>query len=123
MNEIILYQTKEQQPAIEVQFDGDTVWLTQNQMATLFEQTKQNISLHISNSFKDNELSPHSVVKESLTTATDGKNYRVKYYNLDVIISVGYRVKSPQGTQFRIWATQRLKDYLVQSSTRIEQTD
>jgi death-on-curing family protein len=113
MNEIIIYQNAEHQPAIEVQFDGDTVWLTQSQMVILFEQTKQNISLHIANCFKEGELSPHSVVKESLTTAKDGKNYKIKYFNLDVIISVGYRVKSPRGTQFRIWATQRLKDFLV----------
>lgn len=74
-------------------------------MAVLFGQTKQNISLHINNCFKENELIPDSVVKESLTTAKDGKQYKTKFYNLDVIISVGYRVKSKQGTQFRIWAT------------------
>jgi death-on-curing family protein len=83
-------------------------------MAELFEQTKQNISLHINNCFKEGELKPDSVVKESLTTAADGKRYRTKYFNLDVIISVGYRVKSQRGTQFRQWATQRLHDYLVE---------
>ena len=82
-------------------------------MATLFMQTKQNISLHINNCFKENELQQISVVKESLTTADDGKKYKTKYYNLDVIISVGYRVKSKQGTQFRIWATSVLRDYLL----------
>jgi hypothetical protein len=83
-------------------------------MTSLFNQTKQNISLHINNCFKEGELQPDSVVKDSLTTAADGKQYKTKYYNLDVIISVGYRVKSQRGTQFRQWATQRLKDYLVQ---------
>ena len=94
--------------------DQETVWLTQAQMAELFSQTKQNISLHIGNIFKEGELEQDSVVKDSLTTAADGKKYKTKFYNLDVIISVGYRVKSKRGTQFRIWATQRLKDYLVQ---------
>jgi prophage maintenance system killer protein len=90
-------------------------------MASLFEQTKQNVSLHISNIFKEKELSKVSVVKESLTTAADGKKYKTQYYNLDVIISVGYRVKSKQGTQFRQWATQRLKDYLVKGYAINEQ--
>jgi hypothetical protein len=112
-NEIVLYQSNELPERIEVRVEGDTVWLTQQQMATLFMQTKQNISLHINNCFKENELQPNSVVKESLTTAKDGKNYKINYYNLDVIISVGYRVKSKQGTQFRIWATNILRDYLL----------
>jgi prophage maintenance system killer protein len=103
----------------------DTAWLNQSQMANLFAQTKQNISLHINNCFKEGELDENSVVKDSLTTAADGKKYNTKYYNLDVIISVGYRVKSKQGTQFRQWATQRLKDYLVQgyaiNQKRLEQ--
>ncbi|MFH1976382.1 MAG: RhuM family protein [Pseudomonadota bacterium] len=101
MNEIIIYQIEDNQTQVEVRFEQDTVWLIQQQMASLFEQTKQNISLHINNCFKEEELYPDSVVKESLTTATDGKRYRTKYYNLDVIISVGYRVKSKRGTQFR----------------------
>ncbi len=112
-NEIILYQSDELAERIEVRLDEDTVWLTQAQMATLFGQTKQNVSLHINNCFKEKELSPQSVVKESLTTAADGKKYKTKFYNLDVIISVGYRVKSKQGTQFRIWATNVLRDYLL----------
>jgi len=112
-NEIIIYQTADNQTVLEVQFDGNTAWLNQQQMAILFQQTKQNISLHINNCFKEGELKLDSVVKESLTTAIDGKKYKIKYYNLDVIISVGYRVKSKRGTQFRQWATQRLKDYLV----------
>jgi hypothetical protein len=92
--------------------EDETVWLTQAQMAELFQSTKQNISLHINNAFKEGELAPFSVVKESLTTAVDGKAYSVKHYNLDVIISVGYRVKSLRGTQFRRWALEVLKEYL-----------
>ena len=112
-NQIEIYKASDNSVEVEVQFDQDTVWLTQQQMAALFDQTKQNVSLHISNCFKEGELIAESVVKESLTTAADGKKYRMKYYNLDVIISVGYRVKSKRGTQFRQWATKRLKDYLV----------
>lgn len=120
-NQIEIYKTKEGNTQIEVKFEGDTVWLTQQQMAFLFKQTKQNISLHITNTFKEKELSKPSVVKESLTTALDGKKYKTQFYNLDVIISVGYRVKSKQGTQFRQWATQRLKDYLVKGYAVNEQ--
>jgi hypothetical protein len=98
---------------IEVILELETVWLSQSQMAELFDTTKQNISLHINNVFKEKELNENSVVKEYLTTASDGKKYKVKYFNLDVIISVGYRVKSHRGTQFRIWATQALKEYLL----------
>jgi hypothetical protein len=112
-NEIILYHTNEIAEHIEVRIEEETVWLNQQQIASLFNQTKQNISLHINNCFKENELNLDSVVKESLTTAKDGKAYKTKYYNLDVIISVGYRVKSKQGTQFRIWANKILKDYLL----------
>lgn len=112
-NEIILYSSNELAEHIEVRLDEETVWLTQQQMTTLFNQTKQNISLHINNCFKENELETISVVKESLTTAADGKKYVTKLYNLDVIISVGYRIKSKQGTQFRIWANTILKDYLL----------
>lgn len=112
-NEIILYQADGLPERIEVKIEDETVWLTQEQMGVLFQQTKQNISLHINNCFREGELDSKSVVKESLTTAKDGKRYRTKFYNLDVIISVGYRVKSKQGTQFRIWATNVLKDYLL----------
>ena len=111
-NEIILYQPDEA-VKLEVRLSEDTVWLTQQQMTLLFETTKQNISLHINNIFKEKELDKNSVVKDYLTTAADGKKYRTQYYNLDVIISVGYRVKSQRGTQFRIWATGILKDYLL----------
>lgn len=116
MDEIIIYKSPDQQTEIQVQFNGDTVWLSQTQMATLFKQTKQNISLHINNCYKEGELQKKATVKESLTVQNEGKRTvqrKLEYYNLDVIISVGYRVKSKQGTQFRQWATQRLKDYLV----------
>ncbi|MDY0143843.1 MAG: RhuM family protein [Lentimicrobium sp.] len=112
-NEIIIYQNKNTSTKIEVRIEDETVWLTQAQMVILFQSTKQNISLHINNVFKEGELSQDSVVKYSLTTASDGKRYKTKYYNLDVIISVGYRVKSIQGTQFRIWANNVLKDFLL----------
>jgi hypothetical protein len=110
--EIIIYQTEDGLTKIDVRMENETVWLTQAQMAELFQSTKQNISLHINNAFREGELDPISVVKESLTTAADGKAYNVKHYNLDVIISVGYRVKSLRGTQFRRWALDVLKEYL-----------
>jgi hypothetical protein len=115
-NEIILYKTGELAEHIEVRLDDNTVWLTQLQMATLFGQTKQNVSLHINNCFKEGELEKSTTVKESLTVQIEGSrsvNRKIEYYNLDVIISVGYRVKSKQGTQFRIWATNVLIDYLL----------
>lgn len=98
---------------LEVRVEDETVWLTQAQMAELFSTTKQNVSLHINNIFREEELYEISVVKDSLTTAKDGKQYRTKFYNLDVIISVGYRVKSKRGTKFRQWANQVLKDYII----------
>lgn len=111
-NEIILYQP-DTSISLEVKLEDETVWLTQAQMVDLFQTSKQNISLHTNNIFKEGELDANSVVKENLTTASDGKKYRTKYYNLDVIISVGYRVKSIRGTQFRQWANKILKDYLL----------
>ena len=111
--QFLVYQTEDGKLKIDVRFEGETVWLTQQHMAALFQTTKQNVSLHIRNIFSEGELREDSVVKESLTTAGDGKNYATKFYNLDVIISVGYRVKSLRGTQFRIWATQRLREYIV----------
>lgn len=110
--EIILYQPDET-VKLEVHMEDETVWLTQAQMVELFCSTKQNISLHINNIFKEKELVKDSVVKKSLTTASDGKKYQTNFYNLDVIISVGYRVKSVRGTQFRIWANSVLKEYLL----------
>jgi hypothetical protein len=111
--QFLVYQTQDGKLKIDVRFEGETVWLTQQQMAELFQTTKQNVSLHIQNAFEEKELGEDSVVKESLTTAADGKNYTTKFYNLDVIISVGYRVKSLRGTQFRIWATQQLREYII----------
>jgi hypothetical protein len=116
-SEIILYQTEDNRTRIEVRLENETVWLTQNQLAELFQTSIPNVSMHIRNIFNDNELHPDSVVKEFLTTAADGKKYQTRFYNLDIIISVGYRVKSPRGTQFRIWATQRLREYIVKGFT------
>ena len=110
--EIVLYQPNDN-IRLEVRLQDDTVWLTQQQMAELFNTTRNNITLHIGNIFKEGELEANSVRKESLLTAADGKKYRTKFYNLDVIISVGYRVKSPVGTRFRQWANGVLKDYLL----------
>ncbi|MDE6081096.1 MAG: virulence RhuM family protein, partial [Muribaculaceae bacterium] len=111
-NEIILYNPDDTL-SLDVRVEDESVWLTQAQMAELFQTTRNNITLHTRNIFKEGELLEKSVCKESLLTAKDGKKYRTKFYNLDVIISVGYRVKSVRGTQFRIWALQILKDYLL----------
>jgi hypothetical protein len=111
--EIILYNTEDGKTRVEVKMENETVWLTQGQMAELFQSSVPNVSMHLRNIFSEGELEEGSVVKEFLTTAADGKNYRTKFYNLDAIISVGYRVKSLRGTQFRIWATKRLREYLV----------
>lgn len=111
-NEIILYQP-DSTLSLDVRVEDETVWLTQAQMTELFQSSKQNISLHINNIFKEGELDRIAVVKESLTTAADGKRYKTNFYSLDVIISVGYRVKSIRGTQFRQWANKVLKEYLL----------
>ncbi len=112
--EIIIYKNSGNTDfQIEVKVENDTVWLTQAQMAELFQTTRNNITLHVGNIFKEGELELVSVSKESLHTALDGKKYKTNFYNLDVIISVGYRVKSKRGTQFRIWANKVLKDYLI----------
>jgi hypothetical protein len=116
-SQIIIYQTEDGQTKVDVRIDNDTVWLSQAQMVDLFQTSKQNVSLHIRNVFNEGELEENSVVKEYLTTAADGKSYRTKFFNLDVIISVGYRVKSHRGTQFRIWATKRLKEYIIKGFT------
>ena len=112
-SQIVLYQPDES-IRLEVKLDQDTVWLTQAQMTELFRTTRNNITMHIRNIFKEKELDEISVCKESLHTAADGKRYRTKIYNLDVIISVGYRVKSPIGTRFRQWANAVIKQYLLQ---------
>lgn len=114
-NEIIIYQTQDGQTKIDVRLENETVWLTQTQMAELFQTTKQNVSSHIKNIFEEGELSENSTVKDYLTVQQEGNrkvSRNISYYNLDVIISVGYRVKSLRGTQFRIWATQVLKEYM-----------
>ena len=110
--EIVMYQPDET-IRLEVRLEDDTVWLTQAQMAELFQTTRNNVTLHIGNIFKEGELSEFSVRKESLLTAADGKKYHTKFYNLDVIISVGYRVKSQRGTKFRQWANRVIKEYLL----------
>ena len=113
-NPIEIYATEDGQTQLQVRLQEDTVWLSLNQLTQLFDRDKSVISRHISNVFKEGELERSSVVAKFATTASDGKIYQVEHYNLDVIISVGYRVKSKRGTQFRIWATNVLRDYLVQ---------
>lgn len=112
-SQILIYQPEDGKTRIDVRLEDESVWLTQGQMVDLFQTTKPNISIHIRNIFQEGELDETSVVKDYLTTAADGKKYRTKYYNLDVIIAVGYRVRSHLGTQFRRWATERLREYLV----------
>jgi len=124
-NQIEIYSTRDNETAVEVRFDKETVWLNRNQLSLLFDRDIKTIGKHVNNVFKEGELDENSVVANFATTATDGKTYNVEHYNLDVIISVGYRVKSRRGTQFRQWATKRLKDYLVQgyaiNEKRLEQ--
>lgn len=114
---ILIYQTENGETKIETRLEDETVWLTQTQLCELFQKSKATISEHIKHIFEENELEKNSVVRNFRTTATDGKEYETNYYNLDVIISVGYRVKSLQGTKFRQWATQRLKEYIVKGFT------
>ena len=116
-SEIILYQTEDNRTRIEVRLENETVWLTQKQMAELFQKDVRTINEHIQNVFEEGELPPDSVIRKFRITAADGKTYETQHYNLDVVISVGYRVKSPRGTQFRIWATQRLREYIVKGFT------
>lgn len=113
-SEIKIYESQDGEAQIEVQFQDETVWLTLDQITDLFDRDKSGISRHIKNVFSEGELEKKSVVAKFATTAKDGKTYQVEYYNLDVIISIGYRVKSKRGTQFRIWANKLLKDYLVE---------
>ena len=115
-SEFLLYQTSDGQTKIDVRLEEETVWLSQVQMAELFQTTKQNISLHIKNVYEEGELEENSTVKDYLTVQTEGKRdvqRKINIYNLDIIISVGYRVKSHRGTQFRIWATKQLREYLI----------
>ena len=111
--QILIYQTEGGRTGLEVRLEGETVWLTQKAMAALYQTSVPNINIHIQNICNEGELDENSVVKDSLITASDGKNYRVKFYNLDMILSVGYRVKSRTATRFRQWATARLKEYIV----------
>ena len=111
-SEIILYKTPNQDIKVEILVENETIWLPQQKIAELFDTTKQNVSLHVKNIFKSGELDENSVVKDFLTTASDGKNYKTKHYNLDAIISIGYRVNSITATKFRQWATSILKNYI-----------
>lgn len=111
--QFLVYQTQDGKLKIDVRFEGETVWLTQQHMAELFQTTKQNVGQHLKSIFAEGELVQDSVVKDSFTTAADGKNYPTRFYNLDAIISVGYRVKSAVATRFRIWATRQLREYIV----------
>ncbi|HNW83293.1 MAG TPA: RhuM family protein [bacterium] len=123
---IVIYQHDEGISTLQVRLEGETVWLSLEQMSELFRRDKSTVSRHIKNIFKEGELEKNSVIANFATTATDGKTYAVDYYNLDVIISVGYRVKSSRGTQFRIWANQVLKNYLMKGyalNHRIEQIE
>ncbi len=112
-SDILIYATDDGQTQLQVKIEDETVWLTQKQMAELFEKDIRTVSEHIRNIFSEGELCPDSVIRNLRITASDGKTYDTKHYNLDAIISVGYRVKSIRGTQFRIWATQRLREYIV----------
>lgn len=114
---IVIFKTEDGKISVDARFDAETVWLSLDQMATLFDRDKSTISRHIKNVFEERELPMESVVANFATTAADGKVYQVDYYNLDVIISVGYRVKSQRGTQFRIWATKRLNEYIRKGFT------
>ena len=117
LGEVVLYKTEDGKTALDVRLDGDTVWLSQKQMGELFDKNVRTVSEHLRNIFKEGELKKSSVIRNFRITAADGKTYDTQLYNLDVIISVGYRVKSKRGTQFRIWATQTLKDHLVRGYT------
>jgi hypothetical protein len=112
-NQVIIYEGSDGESHIEVRLEGETVWLTQAQMVELFNSSKANISEHIKNIFKEKELNREAVVRKFRTTASDGKNYEIEHYNLDMIISLGYRVKSDIATKFRQWATARIREYIV----------
>ena len=113
MSQLILYTTDDGRTRLDLRVDGQTVWLTQLGIAELFQTSKQNVSLHARNIFTEGELEADSVVKDSLITASDGKRYKTSLYNLDLILAIGYRVRSSRGTQFRQWATTHLKEYIV----------
>jgi len=116
-SELLIYKTEDGRTRIQVRLEDETVWLTQKLMAELFQKDVRTINEHIRNIFAEGELSPESVIRNFRITAADGKTYDTQHYNLDVVISVGYRVKSHRGTQFRIWATQRLREYIIKGFT------
>ncbi len=116
-SEIIIYQTDDGQTKIDVKFEDETVWLTQAQLCELYQTSKSNISEHVKHIFEEGELEENAVVRNFRTTAVDGKNYNITHYNLDMIISLGYRVKSKIATKFRRWATERLKEYMIKGFT------
>ena len=116
-SEIIIYQTEDGHTKIDVKFEDETVWLTQAQLCELYKTSKSNISEHIKHIFEEGELEENSVVRKLRTTATDGKKYNTTHYNLDMIISLGYRVRSKIATNFRRWATERLKEYMIKGFT------
>lgn len=117
IDEIIIYQTEDGHTKIDVKLEDDTVWLTQAQLCELYQTSKSNISEHIKHIFEEKELDEESVVRKFRTTATDGKSYNITHYNLDMIISLGYRIKSKIATNFRKWATERLKEYMIKGFT------
>ncbi len=111
--QVLIYQTEGRQTKLEVRLEGETVWLTQKALAELYQTSVPNINIHIQNIYNERELAENSVIKDSLITASDGKKYRVKLYNLDMILSVGYRIKSRTAIHFRQWATTRLREYII----------
>ncbi|MFG6667138.1 virulence RhuM family protein [Halomonas sp. HNIBRBA4712] len=116
MSELILYTSEDGRTQLHLRVDGDSIWLSQMEIAELFQTTKQNVSLHAKNIFEDNELAPEATVKESLTVQSEGNRQvkrRISYYNLDLILAIGYRVRSPRGVQFRQWASTHLKEFLL----------
>ena len=113
MNNILIYVSKDGKSSVDVNLENDDIWMSQEVMANLYDTTKQNISYHLNNIFKEKELDKNSVVKDFLTTASDSKKYNVLHYNLDAIIAVGYRINSKKATEFRIWATKILKEYMT----------
>ena len=113
MGEFLLYETEDGRSRVECRFQDETLWLSQALMAELFDRSKKTISEHLTNLFAEEELIENAVVRKFRTTASDGKNYAVAFYNLEAILAVGFRVKSKRGTQFRRWANTRLQEYLV----------
>ena len=116
-NNMIIYVSKDGNVKVDVSIENEDIWMSQDVIANLYGTSKQNISYHINNIFKEEELDKNSVVKDFLTTAKDGKKYNVSHYNLDAIIAVGYRINSKKATEFRIWATRVLKEYMIKGFT------